>query len=576
MKKPLFWIIVFLFSAISANSQTIKGVITDEDDVKLKNVQISLSGINLLWFTDANGRFEIPNLPDSNYRLTAVLNGFDTLYTDFDKRQNSNLRIVMISSAFLQEAASIKVYRAKYTTPIAYQNLSREAINRNNLGQDLPILLNVTPSAVATSDAGAGIGYTGLRIRGSDGTRINVTVNGIPLNDAESQGVYWVNMPDFSSSLGSVQIQRGVGTSTNGTGAFGASINLQSTTPDTAAYGEFNNTFGSFNTIKNTLKIGTGTINKFWNFNGRISRIVSDGYIDRASSSLQSYYFSGRYSKKKTVVEAITFGGSEKTYQSWYGTPESRLNNDSNAMIEHAANNNYTEAQKNNLLNAGRTYNYYLYSNETDNYKQNHYQLLSTHAFSKKFSGNAALHYTRGQGYYEQSKQGQNFSDYGVRNTITTNDTITHTDLIRRRWLDNHFYGAIGSLSYSVKKLKVIAGGGWNVYRGRHFGKVIWAEFADNLPYDYRYYLSHSYKRDANAYIKGEFTASKKLNIFGDLQIRSVKYSGNGTDQDNVIIDFGKTYLFFNPKGGVSYSVNSKNILYGSLSIANREPVRGD
>ncbi|HRN40693.1 MAG TPA: TonB-dependent receptor, partial [Vicingus sp.] len=454
--------------------------------------------------------------------------------------------------------------------------ISYQDIEKNNLGQDIPFLLQNEVSMVSTSDAGAGVGYTGFRLRGSDATRINVTVNGIPINDAESQGTFWVNMPDFASSTENIQIQRGVGSSTNGAGAFGGTVNLQTTTLKEKAYGELATSYGSFNTQKYTAKFGTGLMNNHWAFDARASYITSDGYIDRATSDLRSYYLSGGYYGKNTSLKLVYFAGKEITYQSWWGTPESRITGNKEDIETHAANNGLDSVQTYNLLNSGRTYNYYQYKNEVDNYSQDHAQLLFTHQFSSKLSANAALHYTYGRGYYEQFRKDDDFADYGLNDLVVGSDTILSTDLIRRRWLDNHFYGATYNLSYNSSKLSLVLGGGYNNYDGRHFGELIWMRFANNTGLGYRWYDNDANKRDLNTFLKADYLITEKITLFADLQVRTVDYSTKGKDNDLRLLTIDTNFVFVNPKGGMSYQMNEKTRFYASLSVGNREPVRGD
>ena len=361
------------------------------------------------------------------------------------------------------DEVNVNAIRANEKTPIAYTNLNLEEIEKNNFGQDLPYILSLTPSVVTTSDAGAGIGYTSLRIRGSDPTRINVTINGIPLNDSESQGVWWVNMPDFISSIENIQIQRGVGTSTNGSAAFGASINLKTLGLHKEPYVITNNTIGSYSTMKNNLEFGTGILNNSFVFDGRVSQIRSDGYIDRASSNLKSLLLQGSYFGQKAVLKGLIISGNERTYQAWNGVPF-------------------------NFLDTNRTYNSYTYENEVDDYTQNHYQLHYTKQIKNENSFNISLHYTHGEGYYEQEKLNESLSDYGLNNIFIGNDTITNTDLIRRKWLNNDFGGAIFSFSQTINKLNLTIGGSINKYSGQHYGNIIWAEYAINTNHDFQYY----------------------------------------------------------------------------------------
>ncbi|WP_425390080.1 TonB-dependent receptor [Ekhidna sp.] len=476
-----------------------------------------------------------------------------------------------------QELDDVIVYatRANENTPTTYSEISKKEIEDVNLGQDLPILLNLSPSLVTTSDAGAGVGYTGLRIRGSDATRINVTINGIPVNDSESHGVFWVNMPDLASSVDNIQIQRGVGTSTNGAAAFGATVNLQTNVPSRDAYAEVNNSFGSFNTRKHTLMYNTGLLNDKWSFESRLSKISSDGYIDRAESDLQSYFLSGGYYGDKTIIKALVFGGHEITYQSWWGTPQAVLENDRDGIEEVIANNGYTPEQAENIRTAGRTFNYYLYENEVDNYKQDHYQLHLSHQLNDELTVNIAGHYTYGRGYFEQYRNEDDFSDYGLENVELGDTTISSTDLIRRRWLDNDFYGTTFSFNYLKGDLDITLGGAWNKYDGDHFGEIIWAEYSSNSDIRERYYDNVGLKTDFNVYLKTNYQLND-LNLFADLQVRKIDYETVGIDSDLRAIDTGDDYTFFNPKVGATYTLNESSNIYASFAIGNREPVRND
>ncbi|MDH5367196.1 MAG: TonB-dependent receptor [Cyclobacteriaceae bacterium] len=475
------------------------------------------------------------------------------------------------------ETVFVRSTRAGENTPVAYTTINKEDIDRVNLGQDLPILLNLIPSMVTTSDAGAGVGYTGMRIRGSDASRINVTINGVPLNDSESQGVYWVNMPDFASTVSSIQVQRGVGTSTNGAGAFGATVNLATNNPATEPLVQINNTYGSFNTRKHNLILNSGLLNNLWAFEGRLSQISSDGYIDRAWSDLKSYYLSGAYYGKKTIVKALAFGGQEETYQAWWGTPESRIKNDEAGMDEVADNNWLTTDQRNNLLNSGRTYNYYEYDNEIDHYQQDHYQLHLSHQLNTNLSFTSALHYTYGRGYYEQYKADEDLQDYGIGYiSVGLVDTIKTSDIIRRRWLDNHFGGVTFSLDYSKNKFNSTLGGGYNVYDGDHFGEVIWAEFSGTANIRDKYYDNIGEKQDFNIFWKTNYQVIEKLSLFADLQYRTINYNTFGVDNDLKNININSNFAFFNPKLGATFQIDDISSVYGSFAIGNREPVRND
>ena len=451
------------------------------------------------------------------------------------------------------EEVNINALRASENTPMTFTNISKNKIEEQNLGQDIPYLLSNTTSIVTSSDAGAGIGYTGFRLRGTDQTRINVTINGIPLNDPESQGVWWVNMPDFASSIENIQIQRGVGTSTNGAASFGASINLKTNVLRTKAYAKTNNSFGSFKTLKNNIEFGTGLLNNKFSFDGRLSRISSDGYIDRATSDLKSFYISGGYYGNNNVLKAIVFSGKEKTYQAWNGVPLNFLDD--------------TDL---------RTYNSYTYENEIDNYGQTHYQLHFNKQLNSKTNYNIALHYTKGAGYYEQFKFDESLSDYGLSNIIIGSDTIKETDLIRRKWLDNDFYGTIFSLKTTINKVNLTLGGGWNKYYGRHFGEIIWAEFASNSEIREKYYNNDASKKDFNTYAKFDYKIDENFNLFIDLQNRQVYYSFMGYDENIYNIKQSEKFNFFNPKIGLFYKLNKNKSAYASFAIANKEPNRND
>ena len=475
----------------------------------------------------------------------------------------------------LQEVI-VSTTRAGDKTPMAYSNLSKEEVEERNIGQDMPYLLNFTPSMVTTSDAGAGVGYTGMRIRGSDATRVNITINGIPYNDAESQGTFWVNMPDFSSSVNSVQIQRGVGTSTNGAGAFGASVNLETSIPSAEGFAEVNNSVGSFGTRKHNVIVNSGLIDGKWGFEGRLSKIASDGYIDRSAANLRSYYLSGSYVGNKTTVKALVFGGKEITQQAWYGTPEAVIKNDAQG-IEAVIGYNWIGGERaENLRNDGRKFNWYTYENEVDNYSQNHYQLHLNQGLSDEWSLNLSGHYTYGRGYFEQFRADDDFEDYGLENITVGAEEIASSDIIRRRWLDNDFYGFTYGLNYSNEKLSTVLGGGYHYYDGDHFGEIVWAQYTPNTSPSDRYYDNVGVKKDFNTFLKANYQLNEKLNLFGDLQLRKVNYHTVGIDSDQRSINIGGDFSFFNPKFGLTYQLDENASLYGSLSIGNREPDRND
>ncbi|MDQ2719529.1 MAG: TonB-dependent receptor plug domain-containing protein [Bacteroidota bacterium] len=459
-----------------------------------------------------------------------------------------------LRDTLMLENIEVTSTRAADKAPFTKTNLSKQQIEKVNLGQDLPFILNQTPSVVVNSDAGNGVGYTGIHIRGTDASRINVTLNGVPYNDAESQGTFFVDLPDVASSVNSIQIQRGVGTSSNGAGAFGATINLSTNEVNKAKYAEFNNSYGSFNTWKNTIKLGSGLLGNHFLIDARVSRISSDGYIDRATSNLQSFYVSAAYINNNSSLRFNILSGKEKTYQAWYGVPQSFLDSD-------------------------RTYNPAgtekpgaPYANETDNYTQTHYQLFFNHKFNSLISFNVAAFLSRGKGYYEEYRAAQAFSDYYLPDIINGTDTITSADLIRRLWLDNYFYGSIFSLQYHKNKTQFTFGGGLAEYDGKHYNIVTWAQ--QGFPKDYKYFNAPAKKNDFNFYAKLMQSFGKGFTGFVDIQERLVKYNINGFES-HPTMNIEKKYYFFNPKTGISFNKNNYEA-YLSFSVAAHEPNRDD
>lgn len=438
----------------------------------------------------------------------------------------------------------VKSVRVSKDAPVTHSNLSKDDIAKRNLGQDIPVLMNYMPNVVTTSDAGAGVGYTSMRVRGTGGAGINVTINGIPYNDAESLGTYWVDLPDFSSSVENLQLQRGVGTSTNGAGAYGASINLLTDMVSEKASAEFSNSFGSYGTRKHTAKFATGKLNDRFEFAGRLSKIKSDGYVDRAFSDLSSYFLQASYVTGKTLIKALAFGGKEETYQSWYGLTAEELEDD-------------------------RRQNPYTYDNEVDHYDQDHYQLHWNQKINTNWSSNIGLNYTYGRGYYEQYKEDESFSDYGFSDVVIGGTTINETDLIRRKWLDNDFYVLNAGVNYNKQKLDITLGTSYSYYQGGHFGEVIWAEYASDSNIRERYYDNTSYKSDVSFFTKTNIKLTNKILLYGDLQVRNVTYKAN-------VLNVDDSFMFFNPKAGLTFKFNNYNSLYASYARANREPNRTD
>ncbi len=563
---------------LSAQAQfTISGTVHDaKKNEALIGAAIQLQDQSRAALTDEQGRFELKNVKAGKHVLTVRFLGYAEGKKEVEVSGDLQMDFSLDESSQLTDEVVVLATRASDNSPTAFSNISKTVIQKQNFGQDMPFVLNWTPSLVTTSDAGAGIGYTGVRIRGSDATRINVTINGIVLNDAEEQGVYWVDVPDIATSTQNIQIQRGVGTSTNGSGAFGGSINLQTNTRKDQPYADVINSFGSFGTHRHTVGFGTGLKNKFA-FDGRMSLIGSDGYVDRATSNLKSYYLSGGYYGDKTMMKVIVFGGQEITYQSWWGVPQSRLNNDTSAMRVTANAEGWNKQQTQNLFNSNsRTFNAYTYPNQVDNYAQDHYQLHISHRANENLTLNAALHYTYGRGYYEEYQYNQSFATYGVPNAVIGTDTVKNSDLVRRLWLNNHFYGMTWSMNYEKEKWSSIVGGAFNRYDGDHYGEITWAQIATTIPPSYRYYFNNGKKQDFNIFWKTNYQLAENLIGFIDLQYRRVDYKAAGMEDAGVVVDFNVNYNFFNPKFGLTYTLAHDQQLYASYSIGNREPVRSD
>lgn len=549
MKKQLLvlWAMCVLALVVNAQERVTITVLSSANKKPIEGATVVIDGKSNQTNPLGKVYFDVNNQQHSV--LTKHIGYLDSK-TTLAKNYRS-LTVELIESMIQTDEIFVYATRANENSATTYKNISKEELKKKNLGQDIPYLLDQTPGVVIGSDAGAGIGYTNMTIRGSNNQRINVTINGIPLNDAESMGSFFVNLPDFASSTQSIQIQRGIGTSTNGAGAFGASINIQSDILEEKPYAELNNTFGSFNTWKNNLKIGSGLIDNKFAFNARLSKISSDGYIDRASSDLKSFYVDGGYYGQKHQLKATVFSGKEKTYQAWDGVPEYKLEDD-------------------------RTYNVFTYPNQTDNYTQTHHHLHYNYYATENTSFNAALHYTKGAGYYEEYKSGQNFGKYNLDPIQIKDSIINSTDLVRRRWLDNDFYGIVFSVNHRINPNHIFTiGGAANQYKGKHFGEVIWAQYASNGQLGDKYYLNDATKNDANIYGRwnGNFN---KIRLYTDLQYRLVDYTFEGYDHNKQLTDVNVKHHFFNPKLGVTYLWTDKSYFYTSYAYASKEPVRTD
>ena len=559
MKNVLFFLGLLVLS-IQAYSQqfTVSGTVT-ENGLPLEEASVYVKSTGAGTLTDANGNYQL-SLEEGSYTLVFSFGNQKTRQVLLNQD-----KVVDIDLSGAQESLDevfLSSVRVNAQSPITYSNLTNEEIEDRNLGQDIPVLMNYMPNVVTTSDAGAGVGYTGIRVRGSDATRVNVTINGIPYNDAESQGTFWVNLGDFASSVENLQLQRGVGTSTNGAGAFGASLNILTDSYKEEAQAEIANSVGSYNTFKHTVKFSTGLINDHWEFAGRASKIRSDGYIDRASSDLKSYFLQGTYVDENTLVKALGFGGSERTYQAWYGIDQETLDNDRTFNPAGI----YTD----------ETGNTQFYDNQTDNYKQDHYQLLWNQEYGSNWSSNIAFHYTYGRGYYEEYNEDAALTEFGLQPFVAGGEEVATSDIVGTKWLDNHFYGSVFSLNYQNSNWDVTFGGGWNKYKGDHFGEVLYTRFArNNDPYE-PYYFNEAEKTDFNIYGKANFAITEKLAGYADLQLRTINYETDGLLDDQSRFLNEDNFSFFNPKAGLTYEFNPANQLYFSYARAHREPSRND
>jgi len=575
--------LVFIAIPVFGLSQVkLSGIVSDQTGNPLPEANILIKDTYLVTSSDLNGRFTFTDLKKGNYQLRISYIGFEKLEFNIDLKKDTLIEIAMIFSPIISQEFTVTATRADNHTPIVYSTITKKEIEANNVGQDIPELLNQSPSMVSTSDAGTGIGYSYLRLRGFDQTSINVTINGVPVNDAESQNVFWVDLPDIASSAQDIQIQRGVGVSTNGAGSFGGAINLLTDDMNTDPYGQINLGFGSFNTLKGSVKLGTGLIKDHWAINGRLSYLNSDGYIDRSNSNLISYYVSGSYTSNKTAIKILSFGANEITQQAWNGVPRVRLENDEQGMLDYAAVSGYGPQHTENLLASDRRYNYYTWQDEVDNYTQINNQLVLTQEINRNWFFNATLHYTRGFGYFEQFQYQENafddnhFSEYGLADPVIGNDTISTSDFIRQRWLDNHFYGLVASVHYQKKKWKAWLGGALNRYDGQHFGEVIWSSIATTYDVPHRYYDNDATKTDGNIYLRAQYILNENISFYGDVQYRNIHYSFLGIDNSGNALDQEVQLGFVNPKVGLNYQVNQKNRLFISFAVGNKEPNRDD
>ncbi|MCH8550022.1 MAG: TonB-dependent receptor, partial [Balneolaceae bacterium] len=579
----LFSLFPILFgTAIESYSQTVTGHVVDQETREpLLGATVLEMGTDNGTATEEDGSFSLRLTGDSN-RIVISYVGYQSAVVALSGLDET-IAVGLVPKPILSGEVFVSALRVDESTPIAYSNITRDQIERRNFGQDIPVLINTSPSVVSSSDAGAGIGYTDVRIRGVDQARINVTVNGIPLNDSESHGVFWVNMPDFASSTQNIQIQRGVGTSTHGSGAFGATMNLQTSLMRPEAYGEVTLGAGSYGTQKASVQLGSGLLENGWQIEGRLSKIDSDGYIDRADSDLRSFYLSASRHGERSLLKADVFSGQQQTYQAWNGVPEPILNNDSDQLEEYISQlwlgDEDAAHWRENLGN--RQFNEFTYDNQVDNYQQDHYQLHYSYRFTDNWTANSSLHYTYGRGYFEQFRRDDNLSSYNISPVEIGDETVTRSDLVRRRWLDNHFYGGIFSTELEQNRWHLTLGGGYNEYDGDHFGEVIWARFAGDSDLGDRYYDNNGFKTDFNLYGKLNYNISSRINIFADMQYRAVTYRFLGLRVDGETGEVSDVterdrINFLNPKAGVVYRPAEGHRTFASFSVGGKEPTRRD
>lgn len=566
---PLFISAVLnIFPASQAFAQySLRGKVVNQGGETLPGATIKVLEQKMAMATNSKGEFLVEGITENQILLEVTYVGYHNNRSKVNLNPGINETTITLEPAdILTEDVIVSATRAGTKTPIAYTNLDVSKMPEKHTGQDLPFLLSLTPSLVATSDAGTGIGYTNFRIRGSDANRINMTVNGIPLNDAESHAVYFVDLPDFASSTENIQVQRGVGSSTNGAGAFGGTVNVQTSNLNPKSYAGWSTAAGSFRTLKNTVRVGSGLIGGKFILEARVSKISSDGYIDRAKSDLRSFYLTGAYLTENTMLKAIVFSGKEKTYQAWYGVPSEMLHTDRT----------YNPAGIITGPNGEVSY----YDDETDNYQQDHYQLHYTHQFNHNLSANVSLHYTYGRGYYQEYRQDQSLSSYLMNPVVVGTTSYDTADLVRRKWLDNDFYGAIGSLSYKGEKTELIIGTAWNTYSGDNFGKVIenllWEKYKGPLVIDHEWYHSNGVKKDYNAFAKLNYQIASRLSVYADLQFRHIDYRIEGVDENQRNLTQTHLFDFLNPKAGAFYTLNDRSSLYFSYGNAHREPNRSN
>lgn len=552
-KTVLFALSLCLSSIAFAQNLTLSGTVT-QDKMPVEGALVYAKNSTYSTTTNQSGDYELKLLAGT-YEFVFAFGNKKTLKVNLT--ETTTLNVDLAEAVESLDEISVQAVRVNADSPITHSNFSKTEITKRNLGQDIPVLMNYLPSVVSTSDAGNGIGYTSIRVRGSDNSRVNVTINGIPYNDQESQGTFWVNLQDFASSTENIQLQRGVGTSTNGSGAFGASLNILTDKLQKESSAEINSSFGSFNTWRNNVKFSTGLMNNHFEVSGRLSKIESDGYVDRASADLKSYFLQANYIDENTLIKALVFGGNEVTYQSWFGIDQETLNTDRTYNPAGI----YTDENGNTQF----------YDNEVDNYAQDHYQLHWNEKFNKNWSSNLSLNYTYGRGYFEQFVEDADLAFHEIGNT-----PVESSDLIRRRWLDNDYYVANANINYTDDQLDFTAGAFYSLYDGDHFGEVIWSRFAVNSMIRDRYYDGNGTKKEFTTFAKVTWRLDDQWQVYGDLQGRFVNFEMSGLTSDKVKLIVDENFEFFNPKAGLTYRANQNHQLYLSYGRAHREPRRQD
>lgn len=576
-------IAIVFFQFFSFSQHTISGVVTNENGEKLSFATVFLEGTQFAASTDDRGYYSITNVPKGSYSLKATFIGYKAIINDIHVSSDLRYNIVLDGEIYNLDQVEIQANRVKSNAPFSNQIIHKNTLQKENLGQDVPFLLQWTPSMLVTSDAGTGIGYTGLRLRGSDQTRINVTINGVPLNDAESHNVFWVDLPDMMSSVNNIQIQRGVGTSTNGAGAFGGTISVNTTDIRVNPFIDLATTYGDFNTRKLNINLGTGLINNRYVIDGRYSIIKSDGYVDRATADLHSFAFSAARITAKSSLKLNILQGKEITYQSWYGVPQVKVEGNQTQLLDHYYRNlgsiYLNAADSSNLFGSGRSYNYYTYPNQVDNYKQTHFQLIHALSLNQQVKTKSTLYFTKGRGYFEEFKFNDRLEKYQLDNIVDSiGNEIDRSNIVRRRWLDNDLLGVILDAEYFLNKQWTFQSGvAANQYIGDHFGYVIYSSVHSKaLDNTRKYYDNTGNKSDLSAYFRVLFDVNDRWSFQGDIQLRKVNYKVSGLDNDLRNIEVGSDFLFFNPKFGASYQIDRKQQTYFSMAIAHKEPSRGD